>query len=246
MAKQNPAAGHQPLSYRDRLRLNAAIKHLKSRFHSVRIAAHKEIQAILHKRRGIKRRLREWVTRTTRTAARKVTPKPLRRVLGAQAKAAPARAKGTPVPLVKEMPAHGLRAPGGFGQTTEDLKERTRAAHRKARGKDAPAQPQGRSPAPQPARAQVNVPRKDRTAGNPAPTLQEERANRSTPLQTPAMEARDAQKRWERDYGDAAVSGRTFREPPPWARSPAPPLPAQTVDRTRQRRVRLPRLRPER
>jgi hypothetical protein len=152
------------------------------------------------------------------------------------------------------MPAHGLRAPGGFGQTTEDLKERTRAAHRKARGKEpqAPARQPGRSSAPQPARAQVKVPRKDRTAGNPAPTLQEERANRRTPRQTPEMEARDAQQRWQRAHDDAAWSGRTFREPPPWTRSPelaraAPPLPHQTVDRTpRQPRVRLPRLRPER
>lgn len=214
MAKQNPAAGHQPLSYRDRLRLNAAIKHLKSRFHSVRIAAHKEIQAILHKKRGVQRRLREWVAKTTRTAARKVTPKPLHKALRVQkAASVQARAKGTPAPLVKDMPAHGLRAPGGFGQTTEDLKERTRAAHRAARGKDpqAPAQQPQRG-TPQPARM---------TAGR------ESLLSRMTrPRPVPASGHMPAER----------PPGTPSRRPVPFPS--APPLPADLTRQPRMSRLR--------
>jgi hypothetical protein len=243
MAKGNPPAGHQPLSYRDRLRLNAAIKHLRSRFHSVRIAAHKEIQAILHKKRGVTR-LREWVTKTSRATVRKVTPKPLHKALRVKEKTAPAqaRAKGTATPLVKEMPAHGLRAPGGFGQTTADLRERARNGARP----QAPAQQPQRG-TPQPARMTAGrksfLSRMTRHRPAPAPVLPEERANRAAPRQTPEMAASGAQQRWERDRDNAVRQGRQHREPPPWTRSPdlnrtAAPLPHETV--------RPPRLRPER
>jgi hypothetical protein len=222
MAKGN-AAGHQPLSYRDRLRLNAAIKHLRSRFHSVRIAAHKEIQQILHKKRGI-RRLREWVAKTSREGVRKVTPKPLHRVI--RVKAAPAQAKArtsadqAPAPMVREMPKQGLRAPGGFGQTTADLKERTRAAHRAARGKDPQAPARVPAPGqPQPARMQAPAPSRGKTAGKPAPTLQAERAA-----------ARDPWEGFGRPLAAAPLD------------APLHPLPSDVKRESRPSRIRLPRL----
>jgi hypothetical protein len=54
-------SGYSPLNWLDHIRLRAAMKHLHSRYHSVRVAAHKEIQQILHKRRGVKTRIqRGW------------------------------------------------------------------------------------------------------------------------------------------------------------------------------------------
>jgi hypothetical protein len=50
MAKSDP--GYKPLPLADRWRLNRAIQSLRSPFHSVRLAAHKEIQKILARRSG--------------------------------------------------------------------------------------------------------------------------------------------------------------------------------------------------
>src|SRR5580693_2049116 len=94
MAKQ--AAGtHQPLGWYDRLKLKAAWKHLRSPFHAVRLAAHKEILAILRKQRGIRNRMRAALANTARATVRKVTPKRLHGPLRVKAQAPQARKQGS-------------------------------------------------------------------------------------------------------------------------------------------------------
>jgi hypothetical protein len=51
MGNGSTGEGYRPLSYFDRLKIRAATKHLHSRYISVRHAAHKEIERILHRRR---------------------------------------------------------------------------------------------------------------------------------------------------------------------------------------------------
>lgn len=219
----------------------------------MRIAAHKEIQAILHKKRGI-RRLREWVAKTTRDTARKVTPKPLHKVLGVQAKSAPsqARAKGTPAPLLRDMPKQGLRAPGGYGQTTADLKERAKAPRTQA-PPPGPQRQQARPQAPTPARMQAGTSGRGKTIGTPAPTLQQSRGQQQPP----------GRKWFERPGAlgpepPARVAGSVARNAPadPWDTfaprrdaaakdRPAPVgdrLPSEVSRESRPSRIRLPRL----
>jgi hypothetical protein len=172
MAKQ--AAGtHQPLGYRNRVRLNAAIRHLKSPFHAVRVAAHKEIQAILNRKRGV-RRLRAWLADRARAGARKVTPKQLHGPLRVRAQAPQARKQGSgrAMPIAEAQAAGRIKPPAhGYGQTMADVKERARAAQGKT-PRQTPA-PRTAPGAPRPARMQAqSKPRwaglRRRVAGAPA------------------------------------------------------------------------------
>jgi hypothetical protein len=111
-------SSYQPLGVRDRRRLNKAIRVLRSPFHSVRVAAHKEIQRILHKTRGIKRRLHE---RALKPAVRKVTPKRLHKTLGVHAEPAKAPKRQAPGP---GTPWRGYTPLTDRPLTKSDLKER--------------------------------------------------------------------------------------------------------------------------
>jgi hypothetical protein len=125
MAKQ-PAGTHQPLGYRNRLRLNAAIRHLKSPFHAVRVAAHKEIDAILNRKRGV-RRLRAWLAGRARAGVRKVTPRQLHgplRVKAGSPQQAPRRGQATPIR--PNMPGGGFTPLTNHPLTRAELKQRTR------------------------------------------------------------------------------------------------------------------------
>jgi hypothetical protein len=135
-------SSYQPLGVRDRRRLNKAIRALRSPFHSVRVAAHREIQRILHKTRGIKRRLHE---RAVKPAVRKVTPKRLHKPLGVQARDAQApRSRSHGTPIAPQMPRRGFTPPGGHNQTRGDLKARARAMKNGQRAPEAPAPNQER------------------------------------------------------------------------------------------------------
>jgi hypothetical protein len=144
-----PAGTHQPLGYRNRVRLNAAIKHLKSPFHAVRVAAHKEIQAILNRKRGI-RRLRAWFADRARAGVRKVTPShlhgPLRVKAGAPQQA-PSRGQATPIRA--NMPKDGFTPLTDHPLTRAELSQRTKAAKVARRS----GQPVPQPARPQPARA---------------------------------------------------------------------------------------------
>jgi hypothetical protein len=139
-------SSYQPLGVRDRLKLQKAIRALRSPFHSVRVAAAKEIHKILHKTRGIKRRLHE---RAVKPAVRKVTPKRLHKTLGVHAREAQApRSRGHGTPIAPQMPRRGFTPPGGHNQTRGDLKARARAMKNGKRAPEAPAAGQERQQAP--------------------------------------------------------------------------------------------------
>jgi hypothetical protein len=124
--------------------MNAAIKHLRSPFHAVRVAAHKEIQAILHKRRGFKRRLQD---RLLKPAARKVTPASLHRRLGLAAPASKGRRHAAPAPGTPWRRHTPMSGP----LTNPDLKEREKALKRGERLRPPPARAKGSGqPARQP------------------------------------------------------------------------------------------------
>lgn len=119
-----PAGSHQPLRYRDHIRLRALHKNLHSRFDAVRLAAAGEIQAILRKQRGV----RAWFGNRAKAVVRKVTPErlhgPLRVKAGAPQQQAPKRGQATPIRA--KLPAQGARAPHGPGQTMAGVKQRAR------------------------------------------------------------------------------------------------------------------------
>jgi hypothetical protein len=127
MGNAGKGPGYQPLGWLDHLKMRAAMKHLHSRFHNVRVAAHKEIQAILHRKRGVQNRLREWLRSTRNAAVRKVTPRQLHGPLRIAAAAPQAPRRGQATPLAPTRPRGGFTPPHGFGQTAADLKERARA-----------------------------------------------------------------------------------------------------------------------
>jgi hypothetical protein len=106
----------------------------------VRLAAAREIQAILKKQRGI----RAWFGNRAKAAVRKVTPKPLHGPLrvkaGAPQRQAPSRGHATPIRAT--LPEQGARAPHGLGQTMADVKQRAR--DEKAARKHGQPQPAGR------------------------------------------------------------------------------------------------------
>jgi hypothetical protein len=133
MAKQ--AAGtHQPLGYRDHIRLRALHKNLHSKFQAVRVAAAKEIQAILHKKRGLQNWLREWAVKTRNAAVRKVTPEQLRGPLRVKARAQDGsrQKREAPVPAGQWRRHQPLT---DHVLTRAELKQRTKDAKAAARSR---------------------------------------------------------------------------------------------------------------
>lgn len=154
MAKPGP--GHQPLSWRDHVKLRAAHKHLHSPFPAVRAAAAREIQHILSRVKGV----RPWLRRLRQAAVRKVTPKRLHGPLGvAREQAARKPGGGRDIPAGQwrkftPMTDHTL--------TRRELRDRQRAARR-----GQPAQPQRSAPSsPSPGLEQDLAGVNARTAAN--------------------------------------------------------------------------------
>jgi hypothetical protein len=125
-----PAGTHQPLGYRARVRLRAATKHLHSKFHAVRLQAAKEIQAILHKKRGLQNRLREYLTQARNATVRKVTPSQLHKPLRVQKRAPQAQKRGQATPIRARMPKNGFTPLTDHPLTRAELRQRARAAKR--------------------------------------------------------------------------------------------------------------------
>lgn len=231
MARGNGGQGTDaPLSWLDHVRLRSLQKHLHSRDHGVRVAAHKAMQRILHKTRGFKRKLAD---RVLKPAVRKVTPKSLHRVLGAAP--APARTKArkqaAPDPAT---PWRGYTPPSGRTLTKADLKERARAM--KAGSRQGPRQPARqpdllRSAGLVPPARTPQVPSQGKTTAH--------RERTQAPAMEPEHERLSRHERWDREaalarapQAPARVSGQPSPAPAR-AWTPAPvksaPLPHETV-----------------
>jgi hypothetical protein len=215
MAKQ--AAGtHQPLGYRNRVRLNAAIRHLKSPFHAVRVAAHKEIDAILNRKRGV-RRLRAWFADRARAGVRKVTPKPLHKPLRVKAGApqqAPSRGQATPIRA--KLPKNGFTPLTDHVLTRAELKQRTKDAKARAGQRQQAPRPQ---PAPrrdamqQATEAMRRVHQQPQEARSPGRPGQTSPFTEHRPAAAPSRNGQQAPTTGQEDLARGATGWRNYGAP---------------------------------
>lgn len=241
MAKQ-PGSGYQPLSYFDRVRLNAAIKHLRSRYHSVRVAAHKEVQKILSKPRGLKDRTRSLLSKSWQ---RVTLGKEHRcRVSGCK------HATREAAVASEHARKHQREAAKAF---TPPSRQQARSTRQRAlTGRDLRERQQARTQGQgSPQRQQVPVTGCDRTIGTRRPSLQEERAasaGPARPVPAPAGPQSSVVHGDSREYVlPRQVPDRKYAMPAAEFRDRAAkafpaPMPADTVRAPRQSRIRLPRL----
>jgi hypothetical protein len=211
-------SSYRPLSVRDKLKLQKAIKALRSPFHSVRVAAHREIQKILHRQRGARVRS----AAVAKAAVRKVTPKRMHKTLGVRAEPAKAPKRQAPGPAT---PWRGYTPLTDRPLAKADLRQRDRdqRAERREKGQK---------------------PRKERTG---RPSLRQRLSARTRPGQEdhPMPRGRDprpdgAQKDVTRsEPGKAATNGHApeERSAPAPART-AHPLPHETIRQPTRARSR--------